>query len=220
MQLASVLLARCFAIFQIEDLNPKGTFFYPEITEAMVKRYNFHKFPTNVDEFNEVKGISFKMGRAGEYVIRDLTIYNSGILVDTSATTEISEEILRDGLLWISKEFGLAFNENMLKKKAYISQITFHSDAPILMLNSVLGKIAAICSKEVTANFGQPLQYDVGGMTIQFDPLTISAGTAPFTIQRREGVPFGENKYFSTAPVRTPMHYELIAQVENALSRG
>ena len=55
-------------------------------------------------------------------------------------------------------------------------------------------------------------------IVITFDQQATKLGTAPFTIQRREGVPFGENKYWSSAPVNTDLHLKLIAQWERAMT--
>ena len=217
MQLASVLLGRAFALFQIEDLNPEGTIYYPDLAAGLVKRYGFQKYPTKPEDFDESKGIEFHTGRLGETVINKVAIFTGGIHVDTNASTDASEMILQDALTWAAKEFAIAFRPEMLKRWAYVSQITFHSEVPILSLHAVLTKISKKLSKEVNDHFGQPLEYQPVSLSLLFDTLTTQSGTAPFTIQRREGVPFSDNKYFSTAPVKTKVHFALIEQIEKEL---
>src|SRR5207248_1988463 len=113
MQLASVLRARVYALVQIEDLNPRGTVYYPDIAEALVGRHEFKKFPTKVEDFDESKGIEFADGRAKDVVIDKVVILNSGIYVDTRADTTISEAILHEALEWLASDFGLTYSPEM-----------------------------------------------------------------------------------------------------------
>ncbi len=97
MQLASVVLARAYAMFQIEDVNPSGTIYYPDIAAWLVDRFHFQKYPVKV-------------------------------------------------------------------------------------------------------------------LALQYDMTTVAIGPAAFNIQRREGASFGENKYYSVAPVRTSVHLDFVDQ--------
>jgi hypothetical protein len=218
MQLASVLLARAYAVFQIEDLNPNGTVYYPEIATALVERYGFQKYPSKPEEFDEKKGIEFHEGRSGKAVITKFVILSSGLYVDTGASTDVSEDILRDVLEWGETNFGLAFRPDMLKKRAYVSNITFHSEVSLLELHPALREISAVVTQQVEENFGRKLIYEPEAVQLQFDKLTTNFGTAAFLIQRREGVPFSENKYFSTSPLKTKIHIALIEALEKQLS--
>ena len=219
MQLTSVLLARVYALFQTEDLNPKGTVFYPDVVKLLVERYEFNKYPTKEEELDESKGIEFHTGRSGTTVIEKVVILNSGIYVDTLASTDASEEILLDAMAWATKEFGLMFKPEMLKRRAYISNITFHSDAPLLDFHPTFAKVCNIMTKEVTENFGQNLKYMPSGIAMTFDPRSTNFGTSPFTLLRREGAPWDEKKYFSASPLRTKIHISLIEEMEKDLSR-
>jgi len=49
--------------------------------------------------------------------------------------------------------------------------------------------------------------------TIRKEPI------AGFTIQRRVDTPFGENKYFSEAPLPTEIHLDLLQQFESDAER-
>jgi hypothetical protein len=218
MQLASVLLARAYAVFQIEDLNPNGTVYYPEIATALVGRYGFQKYPSKPEEFDESKGIEFHDGRLRETVINKLVILNRGIYVDTGASTDVSEDILRDMLEWGETNFGFAFSPDMLKKRAYVSNITFHSEVNLVELHPALREICAVVTQQVEENFGRKLIYEPEAVQLQFDNLTTNFGTAAFLIQRREGVAFSENKYFSASPLKTKIHIALIEALEKQLS--
>ncbi len=131
MRLASVVLARFYAIFQIEDLNPGGTVYYPDVVEWLVQRFRFLKYPTKLEEFDESKGIEFASGKADGVTIEKLVILDGGIYVDTLASTDASEAILRETLTAAAKELGIYYQQDaMLARRAYISHIAFYSEAP------------------------------------------------------------------------------------------
>lgn len=62
MQLSAVLLARVVALFEIYDLNPRGTLFYPDLVAGLVDRFRFQKFPQKFEDLNEQSGINFFEG--------------------------------------------------------------------------------------------------------------------------------------------------------------
>jgi len=211
------VLARTYAIFPLEDLNPAGKVYYPDVVTWLVQRFQFLKYPTKLEDFDESKGIEFVGGKAGNVTVEKLVILNSGIYVDTLASTDASEAILKETLTAAAKELGIYYQEErMLKRRAYISQISFYSDAPLFLIHPVFSKIADVVSKEVNENFGQSLPYQATALGFSYDITTTRLGPAPFNIQRRENTPFADNKYFSVAPVRTKAHLKLLEMVEDA----
>ncbi len=218
MQLASVQLARAFAIFEIADLDPEGHVHYPDLAAALVQRYSLLKFPTGPDQFDEAKGIDFEMGKWGEYAIAKIGIMTAGLIVET-AHTDTSEALLEDALKWATAEFRLTYKPEMLKRRAFVSQMTFHSDAPLLMLNPIIEKITNRLSKEIAANLDLALKYEPVGFVANYDKRLSAMTIAPFTLERREGAPFEDKKYFSQAPLRTQVHIELIEAIEKSLAK-
>jgi hypothetical protein len=219
MQLASVLLARYYGLIQIEDLNRDGTVYYPELTSALVERYGFMKYPTSASDFDENKGIEFIGGRFNRWVIDKLVIVNSGVYLDTSVNTEASRSLWFDMMGWAVSTFGVTFKPEMIKRSVYVSNVTFHTDVPILAAHPIFAEIGNATTAEVENAYKHRLDYEPAAINITFDQTSIKLGTAPFTIQRREGVPFEENKYFSTAPLRTEVHLELLERWERAMTR-
>jgi hypothetical protein len=216
MRLASVVLARVYAFFQIEDLNPTGKVYYPDVVAWLVGRFGFQKYPTKMEDFNEAKGIEFGAGKMGGFSVEKVMILSSGIYLDTMASTDESERILRETLIAARDELGVYFRDDMLKRRAYISQLAFYSDAPLFLIHPIFGKISERVSKEVNTNFGKSLVYEPQGINLSYDPSTTQIGPAPFSIQRRDGAPYADNKYYSVAPIRTNVHLELLEQLEAA----
>lgn len=215
MELSAVTLARCIGFVEMFDLNPRGRVFFPEILEALVKRCHFQKFPKEYSELDERKGVDFLEGKWGEVTVDKLTLYQDGILIDTHSSTADSERILHEALSWAASEFGVTYRPEMIKRKAYVSGLTFYSEAPILAaLNPTLSALSDRISRAVSEIFRNDFRYEPTGITAHYDLSLKQIPVAAFTIQRRLQTPFSENKYFSEAPLPTDVHLELLKEFE------
>jgi len=218
MELASILLARAIAWVEPADLNPRGAVFYPDLTRALVARYNFQRFPQKLEDFDESKGVTFGVGRLGDTVIEQLVIYHYGIVLDTKISTQESKRSLEEAFEWGRKELGFVYKPDMVKRWQYASQVTFRSTAPMTGANSAVGKLAAGVAKGVADTMGENLKYDLAILNLDYDQLTRKNPLGRFSIQRRDNTPFSENKYFSDAPLPTDIHIQLLEQFEKDLS--
>jgi hypothetical protein len=217
MEIASVLLARFYGLFEIVELNRSGTVYYPEVVAGLVERYGFMKYPTKPEDFDENKGIEFIGGRSGKRVIEKLVILSSGIYLDTGIDTAASEDIWFELMEWAVGTLGVSFTPEIVTRRAYVSSLVFRTDVPMLALHPMCAEIGRIATEQVEKNFGRTLNYEPAGISIAFDQTLAKIGTAAFTVQRREGVPFDENRYFSAAPVKTDIHIELLQMWESAI---
>jgi hypothetical protein len=217
MELTSVVLARASAWVEPVDLNPRGAVFYPDLTKALVTRYNFQKFPQKLEDFDESKGVTFGVGRLGDTVIEQLVIYTYGIVLDTRVSTQESRRLLEEAFEWGRKELGFVYKPEMVRRWQYASQVTFRSTAPMTGASSAVGKLAAAVAKSVADVTGDNLRYDLAILGVDYDQLTRKHPLGRFSIQRRDNTPFSENKYFSDAPLPTDIHIRLLEQFEKDL---
>lgn len=217
MQLSAVLLARVIFFVESVDLNPRGSAYYPDIIQALVNRYGFQSFPQKLEDFNEEKGVALVSGKSGNRVIERVVIYNWGLTLDTTSSTTDSEELLDEALRWCTDNLRISYKPEMIKRKAYVSQITFYTDVPLLLLNPILGSIAERLAKTVSSNLRLPYVFGPRGIQISVDPEVQRIPVQVFSVERREGVPFADSKYFSAAPVQTDVHIELLSELESAL---
>ena len=104
----------------------------------------------------------------------------------------------------------------MIKRKAYVSQIIFYSDVPLLSVNPILDVLGERISKEVANTLKLPYVFQPRGISLGIAPETQRMPIQIFTVERREGVAFSEGKYFSAAPVSTDTHLALIEEFERA----
>jgi len=157
------------------------------------------------------------MGRIHNQTIDKVVIYSHGIALDTASSTEQSEEILEEALTWCASTLGLYFRPEMVRRKAYVSQVTFYSDAPLLFVNPVLKELSEEIGKIVSGNLKLESVYEPSGIVLSLDPETQRVPSSPFSIERRQGIAFSEDKYFSVAPLPTDIHLGMLEEYERRI---
>lgn len=217
-RLSAIILARVLAYIETFDLVPKGTVFYPDLVRALVERYSFQKFPQSIDQFDEMKGVEFHEGKAKGVVIDRLIIFNSLLQLETRAGTDESKQILEDILLWATTKFKLNYKPGDIRHFAYVSSLTFYSDAPLLVPTTPISNLADRTSRIVSEIWGEDIQYYGLNIGVGHDPLARKYGMASFYITRRAETRFSENKYFSEAPLPTADHLRLLEEYEREVS--
>ncbi len=217
MQITAIVLARVLAFVEVEELNPEGRAYYPDIVAALVRRFNFQVFPKKPEDFNEQTGILFTDGKFSEGTLDRVQIFTHGIVVDTRISTDVSERLLHETLEWAKSELGLHYAEGMIKRTAYVSQLTFESALKINKLNPILGKVGNFVASKLTKSIGQALDFEATGVIWNLDQTATKLAPGAFTIERRVEVPFRENKYFSAAPLSTGDHALILQEIEKAL---
>ncbi len=218
MQLASVVLARALGYVETADLNPGGAVFFPELVQKIVERFEFQKYPQTFEETDEDKGVTFIEGRWNGVNVDKFTIFRGALIVDTSASTTDSERIMDEALTWAATECGINYRPGMIRRKQYVSDLTFYSDVKLLAVHPALLKLQKAVTDHEEKHLGQRLEYDLTHFGLDFDHTLNPLVAAPFSIQRRGNSLFSENKYFSEAALPTDVHIKLLEQLEADLS--
>lgn len=219
MQISAIILARVIGYVESFDLNPRGKVFFPEIIPEIVRNFNFQKFPKSSEHPDESKGIEFAEGKMGDVVIQKFTIWSNIVVVETRSNTNDSKKILDEALLWAAEKFGINYRSGMIKRFAYVSDLSFYSDAPILYISPALATIANKTSEAVSEIWQEPVKYEPQRFDIGHDPTVRKYAIAPFSITRRAEARFSENKYFSEAPLPTDMHISILEEFEESIKR-
>ncbi len=219
MQLSAILLARVIFFVESADLNPRGAAFYPDVIRAFVERYRFQTYPQRAEDFDESKGVTLAMGRLGNVTIDKVVIYNWGLSLDTTSSTDDSEELLDSALAWGAESLHLHYSRDMIKRKSYVSQISFFTDVPMLSLHPMLATTGDAISSAVKQHLKLPYKFHPRGIVFGIDPEEQRIPIPPFTLERRDGIAFSENKYFSSAPVPTRIHLQVVEAFEDAMRR-
>lgn len=218
MKLSAIILARVLAYVETVDLNPRGQSHFPDMIKALVDRYNFKKFPQTIEELDESKGVEFHHGVADGITIQKFVVWNTLLVLETRAEMKYSKSILLEMLDWGAEKFGLNYHPQMIKHFAYVSDLTFYSDVPLLKVNDPVTNLAMKVSQELSGIWREPIQYESMNVQVGHDPLSRKYGIAPFSITRRAEAKFSENKYFSEAPLPTDTHIALLEQYERDMA--
>ena len=117
-------------------------------------------------------------------------------------------------------KFDLSYNPGSIKRFAYISDLTFYSEVPLLgVACQPLINLAAKTSDALSEIWQEPVQYYPANLAVGHDPMARKNGIAPFSITHRAEARYSENKYFSEAPLPTDMHIAFLEEFEAGIKR-
>ncbi|MGH9621792.1 MAG: hypothetical protein ACRD45_19065 [Bryobacteraceae bacterium] len=184
---------------------------------ATKERYNFQIYPKTIEEMNEqdAKGIVFEGGSFPfgdkHYTIAKVTTYGDGIVVDSGLSTDLSEAFLADVLSFLSSEFGLTYRPEMIYRKIYTSELIVRTDKD---LDGLFSRLSGVREK-LRLLTGQDFQP--AGFGFSIDLTVTTARSAAFRFERELNKPFDQHRYYSSAPLRTSDHEDLLAEMEALL---
>ena len=217
MELLSVRLARVIAFFPTDELNPRGRRLLDDVLPAFIERYDFRKHPEKPDDYDEVKGIKFEVGKWNDAAIVQFVFYGNGIMVDTISSTDDSEAMLRDALTWTAESFKLHYRPDMLNRIVYVSELAFRSDVSLEAVNPKLKRLTDRLTNYISAQEGQALPFEPVGIAFGVDTLKIKIAPTALRIERLQDSPFTEMKYYSQAPLPTAEHIKFLEDFEAVL---
>jgi len=220
MRLAAIHASRITALIEVSDLIRDGRVFIPDLINAIVARFEFRKFPSDPASFGQAGGLVFEIGKWEGLAVYKLSLFNDGIVLETTATTEETERALFEILSW-STQVGLVFERNMINRLIVGSTVAVYLDVNLDDLHPILRTISETCSDAASQMLTVPLAYRTAGISVSPSTLTSKVMPTTFTIERRLDVPDSQNKYFSNAPLHTSHHLKALEDFERALqARG
>ena len=135
-------------------------------------------------------------------------------------TTEDGDLILDDMIQVLESEFEFR-NLRSNATRHYGSSIVFEFDKPLEQLIEKLHTIQKIISQIFQTSLGVREDASIEKLAFRCDPSQIPASKAQFmdafTIERRAGHEYSENRYFSGAPLKTSQHIEVLKNIEKEL---
>jgi hypothetical protein len=221
MKLLSINLARSVWLGQLIDFNPKGKNLYPILLPLLVNSYKFKKFPLPNEKLDEVKGIKFEQGefKKGDdetILILAFTVFHDGFIIDSRSSTKDSDEFIEEILTRAHDEFNLTHYEEVIKRKNYLSQMFVSMDKSLESLNPKVKEISKYVSDNIVG-FENAL-FGMAGISFFPDQKAApNINPAPFTLERQAGSPFSHKRYFSSAPLQTEKHWELLNKFEEII---
>lgn len=222
MKLIAINQARAIWLFPLIDLNPRGKASEKAAFTEIAKRYNFTVSPGPVDVVvarEKNQPIKYLQGsftpKKKQPVTVDMLIYRDGIVADTRSSTADSSEFIGDLLDWAVKEFELLPYEGIVKNRTAISEVQVSFDQILTFVNPKLNTFARLIGSNVAGHSG--VQYELGGISFWTDQ-NLAVLPGPFRLERVAGAAFAENRYFSSAPMETEMHLDMLQRLEIALT--
>lgn len=219
MELLAVRTARLVAYLNAEELNPSGRPLAHDFMKAFVDRYNFVKQPTTADEILDTqnKGLIFELGKWNDVGVAKVVLFDWGIVVETNTSTDASESILQDMLMWGAEKFGLSNRPSLITRRNYVSELVFSSDMSLPAISPELESLGNRVTNLVDGYLGGSLPFEPVGVTLAFDSTQSKQLFTPFQIHRLAETPFSQKKYYSGAPLKTSDHIKVINDFEIAL---
>jgi len=222
MKLLNVTMARAIWLFDIRDMNPKGKSIFPDLLDWLKDEYHFQKFPKSTAEVDQHGGLVFSEGdfQVKEEIFIDvaLSIYNDGLVATTQSSTDESELFLENVLDLARKEFSLIFDNSMIRRKMYLSEVNVKMDGSLDRINpnleEISGKLSSASGLESTCGF--QLSGLIFGVDMTALPLSKQFFSG-FALERKAGAPFSENRFWSKAPLSTGKHLELLTDLEKTI---
>ena len=220
MRVLNVVAARSTWLFELADLNPKGKSLFPEIIDWLKDTYNFKEAPELAAKVDDSKGLPFKKGefqaREEVFVDVELTMFNDGLVANSSSSTEDTDKFLENVIASAVMEYNLTFDPSMVRRKLYMSELNVRLDQPLANLNPRLSQFARKISSMNTSAGGNP--FEVGGLSFWTDSTYTVTKTPPFMIERKLNAPFNENRFLTKAPLQTEQHIAVLRELEEMLT--
>lgn len=222
MKLLHVGTARTIWLFTLLDLNPRGQVLAQEAIDKISERYKFRAPPTIVAALEAQRKNEPVYFAAGEFrstsgvnVIVDLKVYNDGLLADCRSSTRDSEMFLADLFSWLPAGLGLPKTDVPVRKKMYVSELQVESKHLLMMINPKLTTLSKSLASLVPN--GSATSYEISSLAFATDP---KDGTPliNFKFERLINIPFAEHRYYSSAPVHTDDHLEMLESLETILA--
>jgi hypothetical protein len=187
----------------------------PRMARAFMDHYEFMQGPLTVEEFDSEKGILFRGGIFRDIEIERVQLYNVGLLVEGKADTAILDAFADDAMSWAASEFEVEFvpNENAgAITKAFYSQVIVEFRPSNLIPNPVAMELLKSLEAMLLVSGIQPGPMALTGFSVGPDPA--SGANWRFSFERRAGEPFSTSKFYSSAPLTSGSHLELLSRIE------
>lgn len=219
MKLLSVALARSVWVAYLSDLNPKGKNLYPLILSLLLDKYKFRKYPKLEEDIDEQAGVVFDNGEFknanGDPIYIKFTIYNFGIMAESKSSTIDTDFFLETLSEQLKEILEIQDYDSIIRGRDYLSQLYVTTEKSLESINPATRILSEFLEKNLS--FAVNTKYQLGGLSLWPDP-SKSASPFKFTFERQEGASFAQKRYFSSVPLQTDKHIEMLNKLEEILS--
>lgn len=213
MEIVKVRLARATWLFDTQELNPRGLKLYPDVFGAFSKRYQFAVLPT-AEEIRSGGSLYFRQGKfffepSGENAEVEFELHSDGLVASTRHSTEASDAFLQDSVIWFGEQLGAAYPLTLTKKRVYRDELVVSMSVSMNM-NMIVTRLERL---SVMLSSLSNKSTEIIGLRFGSE-----GGSSTLVVERREGSPFDENRYYSAAALPTLQHIEALNLFEQLLA--
>jgi hypothetical protein len=217
MQLNTFMASQAIRFIENDEVNYGKRSPVPFIRKFEDK-YGFAQVPRTLAELDPKTGVSFFRGFYKDKVIDKFQIYENGLLCEAQEDNVLCDEFLDDVFDWLPRFAGAPLVG--ITSRAYLSQMEVVFSGRLEEMVSGLTGIGALFAKALRG-YGQVgvEEYKISGLRMHYDSVMTPMPRSPeFTLERRAGHPHSSNVYFTSAPLQTKDHLEIIERLEKILT--
>jgi hypothetical protein len=228
MKIISESLGRIVYIIRTDEVYPRKGVDIPTILDWIKDRYHFRRqtdLSQSPDPATKSNGIRFHDGVIAldevSLTILDFTLYADGLVV-TARNTDTSEAFLRDFLAAAAEHYEFRLEEVLKKRPLFLSELIVEFEGEFDSVIKNFEQISGQLNEALASTYGLSQPTRLWGVTFDFDKTTIpppNSNLGRFQIERREGVPHTDRRYFARAPFRTSDHVRLLIGIEKAVQQ-
>ena len=194
--------------------NASKQVYLPELIQAIVAEFHFSQAPEISAE--KLESLEFVHGKYKDFGISKLGIYNDGLVVRSQTNTRRLVDFVAHFEKWIKKSFGIDLHASQTYGHIFESNLIVHSDKNILKIFDKLAKLEKSLSEKLMATSQFSATFATPGFSLVTTATTSSGfNPAAFRFERKTGTATDLGYYFSTAPLETDQHLELLGELES-----
>ncbi len=219
MQLLSVGLARSIWLFDTNQLNPGGKSIFPDALLWLGEKYSFTNFPKSLSDIDkEKKSFLFTTGEFQtdtDSIAVNFSIYNDGLIAETWASTEKGDLFLEDVLRSGASRYGLVIPSVI--KKQYVSELTVEMNNPFPANDPLVNAFCKTLDRLFERHKMPP--FELNGMGFLFDFSRSSYKPPGLVVERKLGVDFDLNQFWSKSAFPTKDHLFALEEFEKLMAQ-
>lgn len=194
-----------------------GQAYWPEVAAKLVARYSFIRYPSIQDLTEHREFMAFGVGKFADSQIQELKVYGDGLVVNARSNSNILDALLDDLLEWASTELGFEPLPNSVPERHHESALVLRAKKDIATVVGPLQELTTILNELLGKENFVARRFQASGFILSSDPQAQGSRRieSRFLIDRRVGVPFAENIFYSQAPLPTDDHLALLERVED-----
>lgn len=192
----------------------EGQFYLPELVGALEKEFKFLEVP---DVSSDISNLVFKHGKFKDFAVAQMSMHSDGLILRAQAPSSKLDELFNHLRKWAKKNFNVELVQTALSSPVYESHIVVQSDAPIAAFFKKFAKLGASLDTKILAASRIHAKSSLSGFTIDTNSPSEPIRPIPFKFERRIGTSPELGFYFSSAPIPTSDHLDLLQELEAAI---